>query len=117
MAQIMRVYGWYFCAYFILSCIGDKTDNLIGISETLVSTSAAGIFFALLSGQPLIIIGATGPLLLFDESLYSVSLNCLFFKYCSHLCILRQPCTRAGKVTNHIACTRFEVIMSVTLTI
>jgi solute carrier family 4 anion exchanger 2 len=58
-----------------LLCAGDKTDNLIGISETLVSTSAAGIFFALLAGQPLIITGATGPLLLFDESLYSVSLN------------------------------------------
>ncbi|XP_023707501.1 band 3 anion transport protein isoform X2 [Cryptotermes secundus] len=55
--------------------MGDKTDNLIGISETLVSTSAAGIFFALLSGQPLIIIGATGPLLLFDESLYSFCLT------------------------------------------
>ncbi|XP_066995941.2 band 3 anion transport protein [Anabrus simplex] len=51
--------------------MGNKTDNLIGISETLISTSAAGIVFSLLSGQPLIIIGATGPLLLFDESLYS----------------------------------------------
>ncbi|XP_069684208.1 band 3 anion transport protein-like isoform X3 [Periplaneta americana] len=55
--------------------MGDKTDNLIGISETLISTSAAGILFALLSGQPLIIIGATGPLLLFDESLYSFCLT------------------------------------------
>jgi hypothetical protein len=60
---------------FTICFVGDKTNNLIGISETLVSTSAAGIFFALLAGQPLIIIGATGPLLLFDESLYSVSLN------------------------------------------
>ncbi|PSN37985.1 Anion exchange protein 2 [Blattella germanica] len=51
--------------------MGDKTNNLIGISETLVSTSAAGIVFALVSGQPMIIIGTTGPLLLFDESLYS----------------------------------------------
>jgi HCO3- transporter family. len=66
---------------FLLVCIADKTDNLIGISETLIATSAAGIFFALLAGQPLIIIGATGPLLLFDESLYSVSLNCHFFSF------------------------------------
>ncbi|KAK7789062.1 hypothetical protein R5R35_002562 [Gryllus longicercus] len=51
--------------------MSDKTENLIGISETLLSTAAAGILFALLSGQPLIIVGATGPLLLFDESLYS----------------------------------------------
>ncbi|XP_024084063.1 band 3 anion transport protein isoform X3 [Cimex lectularius] len=51
--------------------MADKTDNLVGISETLISTAIGGIVFALLSGQPLVIIGATGPLLLFDESLYT----------------------------------------------
>ena len=70
--------------------IADKTDNLIGISETLVATSASGIFFALLAGQPLIIIGATGPLLLFDESLYSVSLNVIFSYFCTFKSVLNQ---------------------------
>uniref|UniRef100_A0A2R5LMG1 Anion exchange protein n=1 Tax=Ornithodoros turicata TaxID=34597 RepID=A0A2R5LMG1_9ACAR len=51
--------------------IGDKTHNLIGVSETLVATCATGILFSLLSGQPLVIIGVTGPVLLFDELLYS----------------------------------------------
>ncbi|KAK6629364.1 hypothetical protein RUM43_003181 [Polyplax serrata] len=51
--------------------MGDKTHNLIGISETLVATCICGILFALLSGQPLVIVGTTGPLLLFDESLFS----------------------------------------------
>uniref|UniRef100_A0A8D8SFV2 Anion exchange protein n=1 Tax=Cacopsylla melanoneura TaxID=428564 RepID=A0A8D8SFV2_9HEMI len=51
--------------------MADKTDNLIGISETLLATCLSGIFFALMSGQPLIIIGTTGPLMLFDESLYN----------------------------------------------
>lgn len=50
---------------------GDKTGNLIGISETLLCTSMGGIIFALLSGQPLLIVGTTGALLLFDESLYN----------------------------------------------
>jgi len=50
----------------------DKTSNLIGISETLIATSASGVIFALLAGQPLIIVGTTGPLLLFDESLFNV---------------------------------------------
>lgn len=70
-----------FSNLYLLVCIADKTDNLIGISETLIATSAAGIIFALLAGQPLIIIGSTGPLLLFDESLYSVSLNCYFVSF------------------------------------
>lgn len=48
----------------------DKTHNLIGISETLLSASVVGMCFHALSGQPLVIIGTTGPLLLFDEALY-----------------------------------------------
>ena len=50
----------------------DKTDLLIGISETLISTAMAGVIFSLFSCQPLIIVGTTGPVLLFDEALYSV---------------------------------------------
>lgn len=50
--------------------MSDKTENYIGISETLLATALGGIFFALFSGQPLVIVGSTGPLLLFDESLY-----------------------------------------------
>lgn len=48
---------------------GDKTDNLIGISETLISASFVGLIFHALSGQPLVFVGTTGPLLLFDEAL------------------------------------------------
>ncbi|KAM7358800.1 anion exchange protein Ae2 isoform 2-T5 [Cochliomyia hominivorax] len=47
----------------------DKTHNLIGISETLLSCSIVGVIFHSLAGQPLVIIGTTGPLLLFDEAL------------------------------------------------
>ncbi|XP_049540949.1 anion exchange protein 2 isoform X3 [Anopheles darlingi] len=47
----------------------DKTHNLIGISETLVAASMTGIVFHALAGQPLVIVGTTGPLLLFDEAL------------------------------------------------
>ncbi|XP_055914987.1 anion exchange protein 2 isoform X4 [Eupeodes corollae] len=48
----------------------DKTHNLIGISETLLAASVVGVVFHTLAGQPLVIIGTTGPLLLFDEALY-----------------------------------------------
>ncbi|XP_059218992.1 anion exchange protein 3 isoform X3 [Stomoxys calcitrans] len=47
----------------------DKTHNLIGISETLLSASVVGVIFHTFAGQPLVIIGTTGPLLLFDEAL------------------------------------------------
>jgi len=34
-----------------------KTDELIGIPETLITSSICGCLFALFSGQPLVIIG------------------------------------------------------------
>lgn len=72
----LTYYSYLLVKYLLFSkqimLVADKTNNLIGISETLVSTAVAGILFALLSGQPLVIIGTTGPLLLFDESLYKV---------------------------------------------
>ncbi|KAM8709640.1 hypothetical protein ACLKA7_016450 [Drosophila subpalustris] len=46
-----------------------KTDSWIGISETLIACSLVGIIFHCFSCQPLVIIGTTGPLLLFDEAL------------------------------------------------
>lgn len=49
--------------------IGSKTDGLIGISETLVSASFVGMVFHSLASQPLVFVGTTGPLILFDEAL------------------------------------------------
>ena len=50
---------------------GDATNNQIGVPETLITSAIAGIMFALLSAQPLIITGLTGPILLYDQSLYN----------------------------------------------
>ncbi|XP_022249553.1 anion exchange protein 2-like [Limulus polyphemus] len=52
-----------------------KTNNVIGVSETLVVSAGTGVLFSLVAGQPLIIIGTTGPLLLFDEILYKFCLT------------------------------------------
>jgi len=53
--------------------MGAKTGNDIGISETLILSSITGILFALFAGCPLIIIGTTGPVLLYDEALFGFS--------------------------------------------
>lgn len=44
------------------------------MSETLIATSVSGVLFCLLAGQPLLILGATGPVIVFEEALYSVSI-------------------------------------------
>lgn len=49
---------------------GLLTGNQIGITEMLVVTAVGGILFALFSGQPLTILGGTGPITIFTGMLY-----------------------------------------------
>lgn len=49
---------------------GLYTGNQIGIMEMLVVTAVGGIVFALLGGQPLTILGGTGPIVIFTGLLY-----------------------------------------------
>lgn len=49
--------------------IGSKTRDLVGISETLVSVCFVGMIFHAFASQPLVFVGTTGPLILFDEAL------------------------------------------------
>lgn len=51
---------------------GEKTQNLIGVSELIISTSLQGVIFCLLGAQPLLIIGFSGPLLVFEEAFFTV---------------------------------------------
>ena len=50
---------------------GLLTGNEIGIIEMLVVTAVGGIIFALFSGQPLTILGGTGPIVIFTGLLYT----------------------------------------------
>uniref|UniRef100_A0A669DWQ1 Anion exchange protein n=1 Tax=Oreochromis niloticus TaxID=8128 RepID=A0A669DWQ1_ORENI len=51
--------------------LGEKTNGLIGVSELIVSTSVQGVIFCLLGAQPLLVVGFSGPLLVFEEAFYS----------------------------------------------
>lgn len=60
--------------------LADKTDKIFGVNEMLLATSINGIISGLFSGQPLMILGCTGPFLVFEEMLYNVSkISSLFF--------------------------------------
>lgn len=50
--------------------MGQKTDGYMGTMETLMSGAICGFLYALFAGQPLTIVGATGPLLIFESILY-----------------------------------------------
>lgn len=60
----------------------NATGQQIGIVEMMVATAGCGIIFSLISGQPLIILGGTGPLLVFTGILFQLcrSLNISFLE-------------------------------------
>lgn len=55
--------------------LGDKTQNHMGVSELLISTAVQGILFSLLAAQPLLVVGFSGPLLVFEEAFFSFCNN------------------------------------------
>ncbi|MEM1070885.1 MAG: HCO3- transporter, partial [Planctomycetota bacterium] len=55
--------------------MGVATDGAIGPSQMLIATAVCGLAYALLAGQPLIILGGIGPLLIFTIILYDLSVE------------------------------------------
>ncbi|XP_066532304.1 anion exchange protein 2-like [Hoplias malabaricus] len=51
--------------------LGEKTEGLIGVSELIVATCLQGVVFCLLGAQPLLVVGFSGPLLVFEEAFFS----------------------------------------------
>lgn len=44
----------------------------MGVSEMMIATCVQGIIFCLFAAQPALIIGFTGPLMVFEEAFFQV---------------------------------------------
>lgn len=53
----------------------DKTEGWLGLTEVIVAASTCSIILGLFAGQPMMIIGATGPILVFEQSIYDVNIR------------------------------------------
>ncbi|XP_038634886.1 anion exchange protein 2-like isoform X1 [Scyliorhinus canicula] len=51
----------------------EKTKGLMGVSELIISTAIQGVIFCLIGAQPILVLGFSGPLLVFEEAFYSFS--------------------------------------------
>ncbi|KAG7453468.1 band 3 anion exchange protein-like [Solea senegalensis] len=51
--------------------LADKVENMMGVPELLISTSIQGIIFCFVAAQPILVIGFSGPLLVFEEAFYA----------------------------------------------
>lgn len=61
----------------------DRTDNAYGVNEVLLATAVGGVVFGLLAGQPLCIVGVTGPITIFNYTVYEIikPLNTNYFGF------------------------------------
>lgn len=57
------------------SSSADKVEDMMGVPELLISTSIQGIIFCFVAAQPVLVIGFSGPLLVFEEAFFAVSCN------------------------------------------
>lgn len=52
--------------------LGQATDQYMGVMECIFAAAVTGIIFALFSGQPLNILGSTGPMLVLETIIYNL---------------------------------------------
>jgi len=55
--------------------MAELTNGQIGVVEMLVATAVCGVIYSLFAGQPLILLGGTGPLLVFTWVLYELCVD------------------------------------------
>jgi hypothetical protein len=55
--------------------LNERTEHQIGVIEVLLSTSFCGMLYAIFSGQPLVIIGVTGPISIFTATTFNLAVQ------------------------------------------
>ena len=100
------------CIFLFFACLSpaitfgmlfsDGTGGQLGVVETLLSSGLSGVLYALLSGQPLAILGATGP-----ELAYTI----VFYRMCTSLGLEFLParvweCAPAGRTRVYSSAAR-----------
>ncbi|MCG6158396.1 PTS sugar transporter subunit IIA [Rubinisphaera margarita] len=55
--------------------MGAATDGHIGVVEMLIATAAGGMLYSVFAGQPLILLGGVGPMLVFTAILYQICVD------------------------------------------
>ncbi|KAH3686290.1 hypothetical protein WICPIJ_002739 [Wickerhamomyces pijperi] len=71
-ATILTFFTNIFPAIAFAQDMFDKTNNSYGVNEVLLSSALAGIVFGIFSGQPLTIVGVTGPISIFNYTVYEI---------------------------------------------
>lgn len=50
----------------------EKTNHSYGVNEVLLASVLGSVVFAVLAAQPLVIVGVTGPITVFNYTVYDI---------------------------------------------
>lgn len=82
MSKIKKIFNWI-C--FVFRLLAEATGRNMAAMESLVSGFVCGMGYGFFSGQPLTILGSTGPVLVFETIVYDFCLtmgwNYLSFRF------------------------------------
>ena len=53
----------------------DRTEDHVGAVEVMLSSAVTGMLWAVIAGQPLVILGVTGPVTILTISIYTMAKN------------------------------------------
>lgn len=67
----------------------DKTHDSYGVNEVLLASALGGIVFGIFAGQPLCIVGVTGPIAIFNYTVYEivVPMGIPYFPFMAWICL------------------------------
>ncbi len=64
----------------------DRTENSYGVNEVLLASALGGLVFGIFGGQPLCIVGVTGPISIFNYTVYDFVKDRPHCQYFSFMC-------------------------------
>ncbi|KAK9470664.1 HCO3 transporter family-domain-containing protein [Dipodascopsis tothii] len=67
----------------------EKTNNSYGVNEVLLASVVGSFLFSVLAGQPLCIVGVTGPIAVFNSTVYKIihARGTLYFPFMAWVCL------------------------------
>lgn len=87
----------------------DHTNNSYGVNEILLASAMGGIVFGVFSGSPLCIVGVTGPISIFNYTVYEIieQKDIPYFQFMCWICIWSMGFQFILAFTNSVNFMRF----------
>lgn len=87
----------------------DRTKNAYGVNEVLLASAMGGIVFGVFGGQPLCIVGVTGPIAVFNYTVFQIvdGMDVKYFPFMTWVCLWSFIMHTLIAVTNAVSLMKY----------